>query len=91
MNILEIYRGVVHADGASGDDHTLCGVTSERVLNDISDYTYDVAMNENAELVPCMVYTTRKIDCPECAAIIRHCCKLGLRSIKRKKEEGVAK
>ena len=84
MNLLEINRDLVHADGAGGDDHTLCGITAERVLDALSDYTYDVAMSES-ELVPCMVYTERKIDCPECAAIIRHCCMLGLRAIKRKK------
>ncbi len=85
MNLLEINRDIVHADGASGDDHTLCGVTAERVLDAISDYTYDVCMNEDTEMVPCMIYTARKIDCPECAAIIRHCCSLGLQAIKRKK------
>lgn len=90
MNLLEIREDIVHADGGNGDDHTLCGVTSERVLDDISEYTYDVAMRES-ELVPCMVYTERKIDCPTCATIIRHCCKLGLRSIKRRKMEGEAR
>lgn len=84
MNLLEINRGIVHADGHGGDDHTLCGVTAEKVLDDIADYDSD---GEDIEMAPCMKYTNRKIDCPECAAIIRHCCRIGTRAIKKGVEE----
>lgn len=84
MNLLEISRGIVHADGHSGDDHTLCGVTAANILDDITAYEPD---KEDIVMSPCMMYTNRKIDCPECAAIIRHCCRLGLRSLKRQRTE----
>lgn len=84
MNLLEISRGIVHADGQGGDDHTLCGVSAANILDDITAYEPN---REDIELWPCMMYTNRKIDCPDCAAIIRHCCRLGLRSLKRQRTE----
>lgn len=80
MNLLELRNGIVHADGADGNDYTLCGVTAERVLKSIEEYTEDDFLRET-ETEPCMVYTDRKIDCESCATIIRHCCKLGVRAI----------
>ena len=62
-----------------GDDFTLCGVTTETACNEIPfDYDRD---NDEFSFTPLMVYTAEKITCPICAAIIKHCCKLGLRSI----------
>ena len=83
MNLLELCRGIVHADGADGNDYTLCGVTAENVLQSSEEYTAEVFAAET-ETEPCMVYTDKKIDCPECACIIRYCCKLGIRAIKQK-------
>ena len=37
-NYLECRNGLIHADGGSGDDHTLCGLTSENTIPSISDY-----------------------------------------------------
>ena len=77
MNIWEISRNIIHADGADGDDHTLCGVTSEKEIPDMSEYDRE----RESELVPYVMKTRQKITCPKCAAIIRHCCTLGRRSI----------
>lgn len=79
MNYLEIREGIVHADGGTGDDHTLCGVTSERLLESIDDYADEADRETDTE--PCMVATDRKINCPDCARIIRYCCRLGTKSI----------
>lgn len=86
MNLLEIRNGIVHADCADGNDYTLCGVTAERILNSVAEYTPETSMKET-ETEPCMVYTNKKIDCETCASIIRYCVNLGTRAIKR----GVAK
>ena len=83
MNLLEISKGIVHADGPDGNDYTLCGVTAERARKSMDEYTADVFASET-ETEPCMVKTKDKIDCETCAAIIRYCCKLGIRSIKKK-------
>ena len=77
MNYLEIKRKIVHADSGSGDDHTLCGVTSEKIISDMSEYDRD----REDDLLPYMMETTKKITCPRCADIIRYCCALGKRSI----------
>lgn len=79
INYLEHATGLVHADSEGGDDHTLCGVTTER---DITGEKYaDYKDSEDKECAPCVSKTTRKITCPKCADIIRHCCSLGVESI----------
>ena len=82
MNLLEISKGIVHADGYGGDDHTLCGVTTEKTLESMEEYTAEVFARET-ETEPYLVKTKDKIDCETCAAIIRYCCKLGMKSIKK--------
>ena len=81
MNYLELSKGIVHADGAI-DDHTLCGVTVENPISSADEVTEEMYANES-ELVPYMVPTSAKITCDQCAMIIRHCCKLGTRAIKK--------
>lgn len=81
MNYLELSKGIVHADGAI-DDHTLCGVTTENLLSSADEVTAQVLANES-ELVPYMALTDEKIRCDYCAMIIRHCCKLSTRALKK--------
>ena len=82
MNLEEIRNGVVHADGATGNDYTLCGITTEHELESRDEYTAEMFMEET-EAEPYLVRTKEKVDCETCAAIIRHCCKLGTRVIKK--------
>jgi len=84
MNYLEIKRKIVHADSGDGDDHTLCGVTSENTISDMSEYDRD----REDDLLPSMMKTTKKITCSKCADIIRYCCALGKRSIGKVREVG---
>lgn len=86
MNLEEIRNGIVHADGAMGNDYTLCGITTENMLKSRDEYTEEKFVKET-ETEPCIVRTKAKVDCETCAAIIRHCCELGTRVIKK----GVAK
>ena len=86
-NLMEMLTGIVHADGANGNDYTLCGLTAENTLESPADYTPELAEREG-EAEPYLAKTARKIDCGACAAIIRHCCKLGRRSIGETKEGG---
>lgn len=81
-NYLECAQGIVHADSGDGQDHTLCGLTAERILDSEADY----APEEDSELVPALVETNKKITCPKCAAIIRWCCHLGTKSIGKVKD-----
>ena len=81
-NLLELRSGTVHADSGDGMDYTLCGLTAERCLENAGEYTDEVRAKES-EIVPCMTYTDSKIDCETCARIIRYCCRLGLKSLKR--------
>ena len=84
-NYLEHATGIVHADSAGGDDHTLCGVAIE---NDITGEKYtEYKDSEDKELAPCVSKTTRKVTCPKCAAIIRHCCSLGVESIGKVRDD----
>ena len=46
-----------HAEGHSGNDYTLCGLTLDR----------DSTVIKSHEVI------TGKITCPECIAIIKHC------------------
>lgn len=84
MNLLEVSRNIVHADGGDGDDHTLCGVTAENQISDMSEYEGE----HDTELCPVMLKTRQKITCPECAAIIRYCCALGTKSLGKVREFG---
>ena len=77
MNFCEITRNIIHADSGDGDDHTLCGVTAENQISDMSEYDG----KHDTELCPAMLKTRQKITCPKCASIIEYCCKLGRRSI----------
>ena len=77
MNYLEITPNIVHVDGANGDDHTLCGMTTEKLIADMSEYDRD----SEDDVLPYMMETSKKITCPKCAAIIRYCCALGKKSL----------
>lgn len=83
MNLEEIRNGVVHAEGPMSNDYTLCGVTTENELKSREEYTEDRFLQET-ETEPYFVRTEAKVDCETCAAIIRHCCKLGTRVIAKK-------
>jgi len=83
MNFLEIRQGIVHADEAMGNDYTLCGVTTERTLRGMDEYDPE----DETETEPMMLKTIKKVTCPKCAMIIRHCCKLGVQSIGKIKTE----
>ena len=76
-NYLECRNGLIHADGGSGDDHTLCGLTTEKTIHSISDY----APEYETEILPQLVITDKKVTCSQCAQIIRWCCHLGTKSI----------
>ena len=78
-NYYECARDIVHAPCPGGDDHTLCGVTADTILGDVSDFDPD----RESDCVVQMVETERKITCPDCAEIIRHCLKLGNKAIAR--------
>ena len=86
MNLEELRNGVVHADGPMSNDYTLCGITTENMLESRDEYTEEEFVKET-ETEPYIVRTKAKVDCETCAAIIRYCCKLGTRVIKK----GVAK
>ena len=81
-NYLECRNGLIHADGGSGDDHTLCGLSTENTIPSISDY----APEDETEILPQLVSTDKKVTCSQCAAIIRWCCHLGTKSIGKVKE-----
>lgn len=84
-NLLEVRNGLVHADCAGGDDHTLCGLTAETACDEIpSDYDRD---EDEFSIVPLVVWTKKKITCPHCIMTIRHCCKLGLKSIDKEAKD----
>lgn len=78
VNLLEARHGIVHADGGDGDDHTLCGVDAQWVLESESEYD---PRKDTSEFCPVMIRTNKKINCARCAAIIRHCVKLGVKAI----------
>lgn len=78
-NLLEVRNGLVHADCAGSDDHTLCGVTAETACDEIP-YDYDKSEDEFST-EPLMIWTKKKITCSDCISIIKHCCHLGLKSI----------
>ena len=82
MNFLEITPNIVHVDCESGDDRTLCGMTTEKLITDMSEYDRD----REDDLLPYMMETTKKITCPKCAAIIRYCCALGKKSLGKVRE-----
>lgn len=78
-NLLEVRNGFVHADGEGSNDYTLCGLTSETACNEIPfDYDRD---EDRFSTEPLLVWTEKKITCPKCIATIKHCLKLGLKSI----------
>lgn len=78
-NLLEVRNGLVHADGVEGMDYTLCCLTAETACDEIpSDYDRD---EDEFSIVPLVVWTEKKITCPKCIATIKHCLKLGLKSI----------
>lgn len=85
-NLEELRDGIIHADCADGNDYTLCGVSADNI---IPKEDYRLYRNGETECEPYMAKTSRKITCPKCAAIIRHCIKLGLRSIGDVKEDFV--
>ena len=76
-NLLEARQGIVHANSGDGDDHTLCGVDAQNIIEDESLYD----SSEDSDMCPTMIRTGEKINCIRCAAIIRHCVKLGVKSI----------
>lgn len=78
-NYYECARDIVHAPCAGGDDHTLCGVTADTILEDVSDFDPD----RESDCFVQMVETTEKVTCPDCAEIIRYCLKLGKKAIAR--------
>ena len=78
-NLLEVRSGIVHADSGNGLDYTLCGITAERMIADKSEYDSE----DESPWEPVMLKTERKINCPQCAAKIRYCCRLGLKSISK--------
>lgn len=71
-NYKELRTGFIHAPGAGGDDHTLCGVDNTAVGRPIE---------EDSEIVPVMELTKEKITCPTCIQVITHCLKIGKRGI----------
>lgn len=79
MNLLELRNNVVHADCSDGNDYTLCGVSASNVIGNKEEYD---EVNET-ETEPYMISTDKKITCDKCATIIRYCCRLGTRSIKK--------
>lgn len=81
-NFLECRNGLIHADCESGDDHTLCGLTTEKTISSMADY----APEDEIEILPHLVITDKKVTCPQCAAIIRWCCHLGTKSIGKVKD-----
>jgi hypothetical protein len=83
-NLLEVRNGLVHADCAGGDDHTLCGVTAETACDEIP-FDYDRDEDEFSD-DPLMIWTSQKITCSDCISTIKHCCKLGLKSIDKDAE-----
>lgn len=84
MNLLELRNGIVHADSAEGIDYTLCGLDAEIIVNSRAEYHPE----DETETEPYMMPTRLKVTCPRCAAIIRYCCKLGVRAIGKVKTEG---
>lgn len=78
-NFYECAKDIVHAQGAGGQDYTLCGLTADTILDSKKDFDPD---NES-DVVVQMVETAEKVTCPECAEIIRYCLKLGEKSIAR--------
>jgi hypothetical protein len=84
MNLEELRNGVVHADGPMSNDYTLCDITTENTLESRNEYT-DLEISRESETEPYFAPTKAKIDCEVCARIIRYCCKLGTKSIKKEK------
>jgi hypothetical protein len=80
----ELRNGFVHADGAGGNDYTLCGVTTENTLRGGEVYEPDI----ESETEPYMRETSERITCPTCAMIILHCIRLGRRAIAKRAAEG---
>ena len=77
MNYLELSNNIVHADCGTGHDYLLCGLSAINTIDSPKDYKPE----EESELTPYLCKTRRKITCPTCIMTIRHCIKLGLRSI----------
>ena len=82
-NFYECAKDIVHAQGAGGQDYTLCGLTADTILDSKKDFDPD---NES-DVVVQMVETKDKVTCPDCATIIRHCCALGTKSIAKKTKD----
>ena len=81
-NYYECARDIVHAPSAHGNDYSLCGLTVEKIIPSKADYDPDT----EDDILPQMVATTEKVTCPDCAEIIRYCCMLGKKSIKKNLE-----
>lgn len=79
MNLLELRNNVVHADSSDGNDYTLCGVSASNIIKHKEEYDED----DETETEPYMIPTHKKITCENCATIIRYCCRLTTRSIKK--------
>ena len=78
-NYYECARDIVHAPCASGQDYTLCGLTAEKIISSKRDFDPDA----ESDVLPQMVESDKKVTCPDCIAIIRHCLALGKRAIAR--------
>lgn len=85
MNYEELRNGLVHADSGTGNDCTLCGVTTENTIGHWESYD----KTRESETEPYMRETTKKITCTQCAQIILRCVRLGRRSIGKVQEGGV--
>lgn len=82
-NLLEISKGIVHADGCDGNDYTLCGLTAENILSSIKEYDPE---NES-EIVPSLLKSNKKINCASCMAIIRYCHKIPLSALSKEEKD----
>lgn len=83
-NLLEVRNGLVHADGIRGNVYTLCGVGAENSFITLpKNYSRE---EDEFSTEPMLLYTDKKITCSDCISIIRHCCKLGLKSIGKEAE-----
>lgn len=84
QNLLEMRNGLVHADSGSGIDYTLCCLTAETACDE-DEIPFDYDKEEDKfSTEPLLVWTNKKITCPKCIDTIKHCCKLGLKSIGKK-------
>lgn len=83
-NLLEVRNGLVHADSDKGSVYTLCGVGADNLFESLpKDYCRE---EDEFSTEPIFLYTDKKITCSDCISTIKHCCKLGLKSIDKDAE-----